>query len=105
MDLSRCENELRFGKTQGEKYFRQIVGQRRKDFDAFSTNRMRKRDAARVQRKAMKPVRRAVVTVDDARAVPHVTDERMINVPQVAANLMQSPGFWHRENERTTIDR
>ena len=46
---------------------------------------MRERDLRRVKREAMEIVRRAIVTIDGARAVCHVTDEWMREVPEVTA--------------------
>ena len=42
---------------------------------------MLERETARVQREPMEVVGRAVVPVDDARAVRHVADERVAQVP------------------------
>ena len=65
---------------------------------------MREGDRGRVKRKAMQRVRRAVMTIDRAGAVLHVTDERMIDVTQMAANLMKPTRLRTSLDERAAID-
>ena len=52
----------------------------------------------------MQAVARAVVPVGRTRAVIHVADDRMADVMEVAADLVQPPGLGLREHERAAVD-